>query len=395
MFLIMWAASLLAHFGNSVQSVGAQWLMTDMDGRADMVALVQTAITAPVMLLALVGGAIADSYDRRKVMLGAQVIVAFVSTGLAVMTYQGLITPWLLLSFTFAIGLNMAFYNPAAQASISRIVPREEIAGAVSLNILAFNVARTLGPAIGGALVAIGGALTAFVFNALSCIAAVILLLFWRPQSDPPREGPRARIPQAIGEGLRCVWNSPPLRAAQARCLFFTLCGSAIWALMPLVARDLTGGGAEQFGLLLGGLGGGAVLGAAFSHAIRQRFDGEGLVRLSAGIVGLALLIVSLQPGFIVTLVVLLIGGAAWVQALSGFSVAGQMWAPRALVGRVMATNSTMLFGGLAIGSWIWGHVAESFGVAVAIGCSGLTMFLIGALGIIMPLAPTRDAPAE
>ena len=384
----MWLAGMAGHFGNMVQAVGASWLMTDIDGRADMVALVQTAVSAPIMLLALVGGAVADLYDRRRVMLGAQTLMATLSVLLAVLAWQGLITPWLLLAFTFAIGINSAFYNPAAQASILRTVPRGEIAGAVSLNILGFNVARTLGPAIGGAV-------SAFVFNAGACLLAAGILLSWNPPREPAPSAQKTRIAIAILEGLRTAYTIDPLRRIMIRCVSFTLCGSAIWALMPLVARDLVGGGPEQFGLLLGALGLGAVLGAAASHEIRRRADSEMVVRIAGGIVGVALIVVSLAPGFAATFIILVLAGMAWVQALSGFSVASQMWAPRAVVGRVMALNSTMTFGGLAIGSWIWGHLAEAFGIGPTVAASGVTMILLGALGLLLPLAPARDAPGE
>src|SRR5690606_118603 len=181
LFLTVCAASMTGHFGNMVQAVGAQWLMTSIDGRADMIALVQTAVNAPVMLLALVGGAVADLYDRRKVMLTAQTIMAMLSVLLAVCAWNGMITPWLLIAFTFTIALNSAFYNPAGRGSVSRVVPRGEIAGAVSLSILGFNVARTVGPALGGAIVAFGGAVSAFVFNAAACLTAAVILLFWKP----------------------------------------------------------------------------------------------------------------------------------------------------------------------------------------------------------------------
>jgi MFS family permease len=167
LFLTLCLASLAGYFGNAIQSVGAAWLMTALDGRADRVALVQTAIQLPIMLLALVGGAVADLYDRRRVMLAAQTGIAFASALLAALAWEGLVTPWLLLSLTFALGIGTAFYNPAAQASLGATVPRPELAGAASLHILGFNVARTLGPALGGALVAFGGAVAAFVCNAI------------------------------------------------------------------------------------------------------------------------------------------------------------------------------------------------------------------------------------
>ncbi len=395
LFLILWVTSLTGNVAHAAQSVAAQWLMTQIDGRADMVALIQTAISAPVMLLALVGGAVADVYDRRRVMLVAQASLAGISVLLALLSYQGTVTPWLLIALTFATGVGIAFYNPAAQSSIGRVVPREELAGAVSLNILGFNVARTLGPALGGAVVALGGIFAGYLGSALAFLAAAVLLYFWKPQFE--REGPKSgsHIFAAMAAGFRCIRETRELTAVAARAFAFTLCGSAAWALMPLVARDLTGGGPEQFGMLLGALGLGAVIGAAFAHEVRRRFTGEVLVRTAGVIFGAGCLIISARPGFAVTFAVLVLGGAGWVQALSGFSVAGQLWAPRAVVGMVTATVSTMVFAGLALGSWAWGYLAEITSVAAAIAGSGIAMILIGALGLVLPLPRNADAPSH
>ena len=391
LFLSLWIASLAGNFGNAIQSVGAAWLMTAVDGRADRVALVQTAIQLPIMLLALAGGAVADMYDRRRIMLAAQAGVATLSALLALLSFEGLVTPALLLGLTFALGIGTAFYNPAAQASIGATVPRDELAGAASLNILGFNVARTLGPALGGGIVALGGPFAAFAANALACLAAAATLAFWRLPDEGLGRGDRTGIHRSMAEGLRYVRDLPALRAIVARAAAFTLAGSAVWALMPLVARDLTGGGPETFGLLLAALGLGAVVGAAASHEVRRRFSHEHILRAASLAFGAACLIVAARPGFALSFAVLAVGGAFWVQALSGFSVAAQLFAPRHAVGRVTAASTTVVFGGMALGSWAWGHVAAGVGLPLAIAASGAAMVLVAALGLVLPMPERED----
>ena len=392
LFRTLWIATLIANFGGLVLAVGAQWTMTAIDGRADRVALVWTAMALPMMLFSLVGGAFSDMHDRRHVLVVAYGCTAFISAVLAFLFVEGWLTPWPLLAAIFALGMANAFCAPATQASIGSVVPRTELAGAASLNILGFNVARTLGPALGGAIVAVAGASAAFLANFLAAIAAAGMLFFWRLPAIEPK--PAVSVLSSITEGLVCVRDLAPLRAIVVRALAFTLAGSAAWALMPLVARDLVGGGPEQFGLLLGALGLGAVLGAAVSHEMRRRFDGETLVRMAALAYGAACLFVASAPGIVASFFALVIGGASWVQALSGFSVGGQVWSPRHAVGRVTATVNTMTFGGIAVGSWLWGHVAEATGVAMAVAWSGGAMVLVVALGLVLPM-PLREQPQE
>jgi MFS family permease len=393
LFLTLWIATLAANFGSLVLAVGVQWLMTAIDGRADRVALIWSAMSLPMLLLSLLGGAVADRYDRRRVLLAAYGAAAAISAALAWLVFEGLATPWLLIAATFALGVATAFSTPATQASLGLTVPREELAGAAGLNILGFNVARTLGPAAGGAIVAGGGPFAAFLCNLVACVAAVAILLSWNP---PRRDGrPGASLLGSMTEGLRVVRDRPELRAIALRALAFTVAGSAAWALMPLIARDLVGGGPEQFGLLLAALGLGAVLGAAAAHEVRRRFDGETLVRVAALVYGAACLAVAAAPGLAISFAVLVVGGAGWVQAQSGFSVAGQLWAPPALVGRVTATVSTMTFGGIALGSWLWGHVAGAFGIAAAVAASGAMMLLVAALGLLLPMPRRPEAAGQ
>jgi MFS family permease len=399
LFAVVWLSVMASHMANSIQGVAAQWLMTSMGGGADMVGLIHTATSLPVMLLALIGGAIADMYDRRTVMLAAQLCVAASSVLLASLAYGGLATPWLLIGLTLVVGTGMAFFQPAVNASIQNLVPRGEISGAIGLNVTGFNVARTVGPAIGGAIVAAGGTFVAFIVSATFSIVSASIVARWRPPANARTAGGiRAMLP-AIAEGLRTVRDKPQLRAIAVRSICFTFAGSALWALMPLVARDVVGGGAESFGMLLGSLGLGALVGSIFSHEFRRRFTPEWLARTAGTVFGVAAIIVAIQPGIVATMAVLVVGGAFWVQALSGFTVSGQMWAPRHIIGRVTSTISVTVWGGLALGGWFWGTFAEIYGIVACIAGSGTALLAVVLMGLVMPLprndmAPDQAAPS-
>jgi len=392
-FLLILVGSLLSNFGNAIQSVGAAWELTLMRQPADVIALVQTATNLPIMLLALPAGAWADMFDKRAIMLLAQSAMFALSLLLVALTFAGMTPPAAIIVLTALLASGVACFNPALSASIGGIVPRAELAAAVALNILAFNVARSLGPALGGAIVSLGGAAIAFVANAASYLMVIAVLWRWRPEQAPPKE--KRALHAVIAEGFRFALGSVQVRTIMLRAFTFTTTGAAAWALMPLVASDVLGRGSAVFGLLLGALGAGAVLGAATSTWFRARFSAEAIIR-SAGIVyGLGCLGVAANPGLPAMLALLVLAGAGWVQALSGFSVAGQLWSPRAIVGRITAMVSSLTFGGIALGSWLWGHFAEDHGVAMALTASGAAMVVLPLLGLLLPMPAHEGAEAK
>ena len=388
-FALILVGSLLSNFGNAIQSVGAAWQMTVTGRPADVVALVQTAINLPIMLLALPAGAWADMFDKRMVMLLAQTGMFAVSLLLVVLTFAGVTSPLAIIGLTALLAAGVACFNPALAASIGGIVPRAELAAAVALNILAFNVARTAGPALGGAIVSLGGAGAAFVANALSYLMVIAVLWRWRREPEPPKE--RRRLLPVIAEGFRFALASQQIRTILLRALTFTLTGAAAWALMPLVAADLLNEGSAVYGMLLGALGAGAVIGAATSTWLRARFSAEAIIRAAGIVYGLGCIGVALRPGLVPMLLLLIVAGAGWVQALAGFSVVGQLWAPREVVGRIVALVSSLTFGGIALGSWLWGHFAEGYGVAAALMVSGGAMIVLPLIGILLPM-PRHDS---
>ena len=389
-FRAVWTASTISNLGALIQSVGASWMMLSIAQSADMVTLVQASLALPVMVLSLVAGAIADNLDRRKVMLGAQIFMLIVSVALSVCAWAELITPWLLLLFTFLIGCGAAFNAPAWQASVGDMVPRAQLPAAVALNSMGFNIARSVGPAIGGAIVAAAGAAAAFAVNAASYVGLIAVLARWRPPPNPqllPREALRI----AVAAGVRYVSMSPTIRAVLVRSAVFGAGAIAIVALMPLVARTLIVGGPLTYGLLLGAFGVGAVAGAIMSARLRQLLPTEAMVRWASCGLAVAAAIVAVSTHLLLTMAALLLAGAGWVLALSTFNVAVQLSAPRWVVGRALSLYQMAAFGGIAAGSWLWGVVAASEGISVSLLCGALVMFVCAALGRWWPLPQSEQ----
>ncbi|WP_269932396.1 MFS transporter [Aminobacter sp. HY435] len=384
-FRSVWFASLASNFGGLIQAVGAAWLMTSIATSSDMVALVQASISLPIMLFSLVSGALADSYDRRRVMLTAQCFMLAVSALLTLVAYLGLITPWLLLTFTFLIGCGTALNNPSWQASVGDMVPRPVMPAAVALNSMGFNMTRSVGPAIGGIIVAAAGAAAAFAVNTLSYFALIIVLFRWRPQI-PKNALPRETLGQAVGAGLRYVAMSPNIAKVLLRSFSFGFTAVVIQALLPLVARDLVAGGPLTYGVMLGAFGVGAVGGALISGRIRRSMSSEAIVR--SAFLGFALCswLAAWSTYAWLTSAGLLVGGACWVLALSHFNITVQMSTPRWVVGRALSIYQMSTFGGMALGSWIWGVISESHGPSTALIVAGAAMLVGAAIGFLLPL---------
>lgn len=384
-FRTIWIASLASNFGGLIQTVGAAWLMTSISSSANMVALVQASTSLPIMMFSLVSGALADNFDRRRIMLVAQCFMLTVSVLLTVCAYLGIITPWLLLLFTFLIGCGTALNNPSWQASVGDMVPRDDLPAAVALNSMGFNITRSVGPAIGGVIVATAGAAAAFAANSLSYFAILFALVRWRREvtmSPLPRE----TLGRAITAGLRYVVMSPNIGKVLVRGFLFGLSASAILALLPLVARDLVRGGPLTYGLMLGAFGLGAIGGALLSARLREMMSSEAIVRLAFGGFALSTLVIAFSPYAWLSCLMLLASGASWVLALSLFNTTVQLSAPRWVVGRALSLYQTMTFGGIAGGSWLWGTTAELYGATNALIVSCLLMLAGAVIGLRLPL---------
>jgi MFS family permease len=386
-FRRIWLASLVSNLGILIQGVGAAWAMTQMTTSADKVALVQTALMLPIMLISMPAGAIADMHDRRIVALVSLSIALTGATTLTVLEWFHLATPNVLLTLCFIVGSGMALFGPAWQASVSEQVPAETLPQAVALNGISYNIARSFGPAVGGIVVATAGAVAAFAVNAVLYLPLMIVLFLWNRIHEPSRL-PRERLNRAIVSGVRYIANSPPIRIVLIRTLVTGLIGGSVSALMPLVARDLLHGGAQTYGIMLGAFGMGAVLGALNITEVRKRLSGEAAVRACAISMSCAIASVALSTNAVLTAAALVLAGGVWMLAVALFNIGVQLSAPRWVAGRSLAAFQASIAGGIAIGSWGWGHLTDYAGVEIALLVSAGLMLLSPILGIWLRMPP-------
>ncbi len=384
-FRAVWIASFISSFGALIESVAASWMMTSIASSASMVTLVQAAAMSPLVLFSLLAGAIADNFDRRVLMLIMFPLMLVIAATLSVITWLGLVTPWLLLVFTFLIACGGTFIGPAWQSSVVDMVPRSELPAAVALNSISFNIVRTVGPAIGGLIVAAFGAAVAFAVNAVSYLGVIAVLARWRP---PPAERRLTREPIgiAMGAGVRYIAMSPDIRGVLARSAVFGIGAIAIPALLPIIARNQSGDDAFAFGLMLGAFGIGALAAGVSIGRLRARYSAESIVRVALGASSLASLAVALSPIHFVTLGALMVAGAGWVLAFASFTVAVQLSAPRWVEARAISLYNVAAFGGLAAGSGLYGLIADRWSVDSALLTGGAILAVGAVMGLLRPM---------
>jgi MFS family permease len=381
-FRILWGATLFSNLGGLIQAVGAGWMMTTLTDSKAMVALVQGATTLPIMMFSLAAGALADNFRRRNVMLVAQVLMTLASAALAAFALMEMLTPWTLLGLTFLIGCGTALHNPSWQASVGDLVPREVLPEAVSLNSIGFNMMRSVGPAIGGIVVSVAGAGVAFLINAISYLPVVGALAMWTRAPEPDHSLPREQFFSAMAAGLRYVAMSPNLLKVLVRAFMFGLGAMTVLALLPVIATSLPRGNALVYGTLLGSFGIGAILGGVLNARVRERLSNEIIVRIACAGMAFAVIGIALSDNVLLSHFLLLPAGMSWVLALSLFNVTVQLSTPRWVVGRALAIYQTATFGGMAIGSWVFGEIADGFGLVAALFGAGIWMLATGLVGL-------------
>ncbi|MEU4240376.1 MFS transporter [Actinoplanes sp. NPDC026619] len=372
-FRVLWVAVLAGNVGTWMQTVGAQWLVVHERDAATWVSLVQTVTMLPVLLLALPSGALADRFDRRRLLLTTQVALFAVASALTVLTAADLMPPPLLLVFTFLLGVGQALTLPAWQAVIPEVVSRDELPSASALGAVNTNLARSAGPAVAGLLVAHVGSAAVFGLNALSFAVFAVALGWWRRPAQVPDSHPE-HLGSALRAGGRYVRYSPTVRLLLLRVVLFVLPGSVVWGLLPLVAHQELGMGASGYGILLAALGIGAIAGALLMPRIRELLSPDQLI-VAAGIVyGGALVVVALVPDRFAVTAVLVAAGLAWMALVSRMNATLQLFLPNWVRARGFGIYQVVFAGGQALGAFAWGQVTSLFSLKVAYLAAAVVM---------------------
>ena len=364
LFRSLWIAAVISYTGSWMQNVATGWLMTSLTSSPMWVALVQVAVSLPVLLIALPAGALADIFDRRKFLLFTQASMVAAATVLGIMTLTGTVTPQILLVFTFLLGVGAVMNDPAWQALTPDLVPPNQLASAVALNSAGFNIARAIGPALGGLLIAAiccgtTGSGWAFLLNAVSFFGVILFLYHWKPAQAKPRNG-TATFMGEIGIGLRYARRDPRIRTVLVRTLLFSVFASVFWALLPLIASRF---GAVGFGAMLAFFGLGALGGAGVLAVARRLLSPDAVIAYATLVFAIALCGLVRSPSLEVASAFSAAAGLAWISILATLNLAAQTAAPHWVRARVISMYVLVLQGGLALGSAVWGVVASSAGV--------------------------------
>jgi MFS family permease/quinol monooxygenase YgiN len=378
LFRAVWIATLVSNIGTWMHDVGSGWLMTSLASSPAWVALVAAADTLPVMLLALPAGAIADIVDRRRLLMAVQVYFFLVIGALAVLTLLGMMTPWLLLAFSFCVGIGSALALPAFSAIVPQLAAPTELSAAVALNSIGINISRAIGPAIGGLLVAAVGPWLVFALDAISSLGVFIVLLRWRSE---PRQStlPTERFVSAIRVGLRFIAHTRALQAVLIRGAAFFIFASATWALFPLVVRQELQRGPEVYGLLLTCIGAGAVAGAMVLPRLRE-MSRSALVAAASALYAAAALMLAHVHNLPLLLLAMLATGVAWIAILASLQVSAQLTLPDWVRARGLAAFAMVFMGGMALGAIGWGQVAVRIGISAAL--TGAAVGMLAAIAL-------------
>lgn len=365
-FALLWTATLISNIGTWMHDVSAAWLMTSLSPSPLVVAMVQAATSGAMALFALPAGAMADLFDRKRLLVALIAFKASLAVLLGALTVLGLVSAWSLLAITFLMGVGSALMGPVWQSVVPSLVPHADLKPAVALNSLGINIARAIGPTLGGIVIVASGVAAAFFLNALSELVIIAALLLWKPAAVPPRKLPEQFVP-AIIAGLRFAAHAPALKVVLWRSGGFFLFASAFWALVPLVARQTLGGDASLYGLIVGAVGAGAVIGAVALPKVEARLGSDRLVQAGSILTAAVLLLLGLAPSQLGAIFAGGMAGVAWIWVLSTLNVAAQNALPDWVRGRGLSIYGLVFFGAMTVGSLGWGALATWTGIPIAL----------------------------
>lgn len=384
-FRWLWAGNVFSASGTFVQSVAGSWLMFELTGSNTWVGLMVASATLPLLFFSLTAGALADMFDRAKLMLIAQGVMGGAALAMAILTYSDLMTAGLLLTLGLVLGTGLALNIPAWQALVPDLVPRGLVASAVALNSAAFNAARAIGPAIGGALIVAYGAEAGFAFNAISYVAIIVALVVIAPELKKTEKETQQSMRSAISTGIRFARFTPAFRNLMALVALFAFTSAVVQSVLP-VHTEYLGGGAAAFGFLYGAMGAGALLGAVIRPRISERFSGSWVPK-TIGLFGCAGILLGLAPNLWVAGVAMVLAGLFWLLTLATLNATAQLMSPSWIRGRAMSIYTLAFAGILPIGSILSGLVADGIGTT-----GSLLVFSSGAL-VLGFLAPRFQVP--
>jgi MFS family permease len=359
-FTVLWAATVVANIGTWMYNAGSAWLMTTLNADPFIVSLVQVATSLPMFLFALPAGALADIVDKRRFLIAVEGVTTVLSAIIAAFVWLDLVTPAILLLFTFLLGVGAALTAPPWQSVVPQLVPKRDLTPAVAANSVGINISRAVGPAFAGIIIAAFGIAAPFWLNAVSNLGIIGALLWWRSPQNATTQLPAERFFSAIRTGFRYARHNRHLRATLARAVAFFLFASAYWALLPLVARNQISGGPELYGILLGAIGAGAVGGAFALPWFNRRLGPDRLVAIGTFGTAVTLVLFGFAREPAIALVASIIAGISWIAVLASLNVSAQVALPDWVRGRGLAMFVTVFFGTITGGSAMWGQVAST-----------------------------------
>lgn len=381
-FAWLWVGVLISGMGTWMQTLGAQWLLVDAPNAAAVVALVQVANTVPVMLLAMPAGVLADSFDKRWLLFAVQVYFLVAGASLLGLTLAGLMPPTLLLLFTLLLGVGTAVQLPAWQASTPELVPRHQLRSAARLEMVGVNLSRAAGPALAGLIIASFGVETVFALNAMSVIPLAVALLLWRRPRTETR-AMRERFWPALRAGGRYAWHDTAVRRIMIRLAVFLLPGSALWALLPLVATRRLSVGPGGYGLMFAALGIGAIVGALVLGRVRRVLSTTATLTAAGLMMAAALLALVIVPSYPAALVILVAAGLSWTSTISTLVAELQLFLPRWVMARGMAIWTMVFTGCQAVGALVWGLVANQVDLVATFVAAAVLAVVAVILGLV------------